>query len=104
MLKTAFGDNAMERTQTFEWFSRFKRGSNIKSKLVTFLDSVGIVYQEFVPPGQTVNQHHYLEVLKRLREQVRRKRPELWQNQDWMRHHNNAPGAHCFLFAAIFGR
>jgi len=26
MLKTAFGDNAMGRTQTFEWFSRFKRG------------------------------------------------------------------------------
>jgi hypothetical protein len=24
MLKTAFGDNAMRRTQTFEWFSRFK--------------------------------------------------------------------------------
>jgi predicted transcriptional regulator len=26
MLKTAFGDNAMGRTQAFEWFSRFKRG------------------------------------------------------------------------------
>jgi hypothetical protein len=26
MLKTAFGGNAMGRTQTFEWFSRFKRG------------------------------------------------------------------------------
>jgi hypothetical protein len=26
MLKTALGDNAMGRTQTFEWFSRFKRG------------------------------------------------------------------------------
>jgi hypothetical protein len=25
MIKTAFGDNAMGRTQTFEWFSRFKR-------------------------------------------------------------------------------
>jgi hypothetical protein len=26
MLKTAFGDNAMGRTQTFEWFSQFKCG------------------------------------------------------------------------------
>jgi response regulator of citrate/malate metabolism len=26
MLKTDFGDSAMERTQTFEWFSRFKHG------------------------------------------------------------------------------
>jgi hypothetical protein len=62
MLKTAFGDNAMGRTKTFEWFSRFKRGSNIKSMLVIFFGCEGIVHQEFVPPGQTVNQHHYLEV------------------------------------------
>jgi hypothetical protein len=36
MLKTAFGDDAMGRTQTFEWFSRFKLGetSNIKGMLV----------------------------------------------------------------------
>jgi hypothetical protein len=26
MLKTAFGDNAMGRTQTSEWFSQFKCG------------------------------------------------------------------------------
>jgi hypothetical protein len=75
MLKTAFGDNAMGRTQTFEWFSRFKHRSNIKSMLVIFSDRDGTVHQEFVPPSQTVNQHYYLEFLKRLREQVRRKHP-----------------------------
>ena len=37
----------------------------------------GFVYYEFVPTGQTVNQVYYLEVLKGLREKVRRKRPEL---------------------------
>jgi hypothetical protein len=41
MLKTAFGDDAMGRTQTFEWFSRFKRGSNIKSMFVIFFDCEG---------------------------------------------------------------
>jgi hypothetical protein len=100
MLKTAFGDNAMGRTQTFEWFPRFKRGSNIKSMLI-FSDCEGIVHQEFVPPGQTVNQHYYLEVLKRLREQVRRKLPERWRNQDWLRHHDNAP-AHTALSVQRF--
>jgi hypothetical protein len=96
MLKTAFGDNAMGRTQTFEWVSRFKRGWNIKSMLVIFLDCEGIVHQELVPPDQTVKQHHYPEVLKRLREPVRRKRPELWRDQDWLRHNDNAP-AHTAL-------
>jgi hypothetical protein len=55
MLKTASGDNDMERTQSSEWFSQFKRGSNIKSILVSFFDCEGIVYQEFFPPDQTVN-------------------------------------------------
>jgi hypothetical protein len=41
MLKTVFGDNAMGRTQTFEWFSQFKRGSNIKGMLVIFPEDVG---------------------------------------------------------------
>jgi transposase len=29
--------------------------------------------------------------MKRLREAVRRKRPEAWTNQTWMLHHDNAP-------------
>jgi hypothetical protein len=37
--------------------------SNVKSKVVIFFDCEGIVHQEFIPPGQTVNQHYYLEVL-----------------------------------------
>jgi hypothetical protein len=94
MLKTAFGDNAVGRTRTFEWFSRLKRGEtsvNIKSMLVIFFDCEGTVHQEFVPPGQTMNQNYYLEVLKRLREHVHRKRPERWRNQDWFLRHDNAP-------------
>jgi transposase len=101
MLKTAFGDNAMGRTQTFEWFCRFKRGSNLKSMLVIFFYCEVIVHQEFVPPGQTVNQHHYLEVLKRLREQARRKRLERWRNQDWLLHSDNAQ-AHTALSVQRF--
>jgi hypothetical protein len=43
-----------------------------------------------------VNQHYYLEVLKRMKKKVRRKRPERWRNQDWLRYHDNAP-AHTTL-------
>jgi hypothetical protein len=36
-----------------------------------------------------VNQQCYLEVLTRLQECVRRKRPRLWPDK-WIPHHNNA--------------
>jgi len=59
------------------------------------------VYQEFVPPGQTVNQEFYLEVLRRLRENVQRKRPELWRSGDWFLHHDKPP-AHTALSVARY--
>jgi len=51
----------------------------------------GIVHKEFVPTGQTVNSGFYCEVLQRLRENVRRHRPQLWREQTWPLHHDNAP-------------
>ena len=56
-----------------------------------FFDANGIVHSEFIPKGQTVNQAFYLQVLKRLLDAVRRKRPELWQSGKWWRYHDNAP-------------
>ncbi|VVC33042.1 Transposase, type 1 [Cinara cedri] len=45
---------------------------------------------EWVPEGQTVNQIYYLSVLATLRERVRKKRPELWKNNSWILHQDNA--------------
>jgi len=56
----------------------------------------GIVHHKFVPRGKMVNRQLYQEVLARLRDPVHRKRPELWKNQTWMLHHDNAP-AHASL-------
>ena len=38
--------------------------SNVKTMLIVFFDVRGIAHREFVPPGQTVNQEFYLEVLR----------------------------------------
>lgn len=75
--------------------------SNIKTMLICFFDVRGVVHSEFVPPGQTVNQAFYLEVLKRLRNSLRRKRPDLWQSGEWFFHHDNAP-AHTALSVRRF--
>jgi hypothetical protein len=65
--------------------------SSTKSMLIVFFDVKGIVHREFVPPKMTVNSDFYCDVLRRLRENVQRKRPELWRNHNWLLHHDNAP-------------
>jgi len=65
--------------------------SATKSKLIVFFDIRGIVHHEFVPEGQTVNAELYCNVLRRLRKDIRRKRPELWCAGNWLLHDDNAP-------------
>ena len=54
--------------------------SKFKTMLIVFFDIQGTVMAEWVPSGQTVNQQYYTEFLTKLRERMRRKRPELWRN------------------------
>jgi hypothetical protein len=58
--------------------------------LVTFFDMKGIVHFDVITQGQTIKQAYYAEIMERLRQAVRRKRPELWPN-DWIIQHHNAP-------------
>ena len=42
----------------------------------------GVIHHEFLLRGQTVNEECYLKVMKRVREAVRRKRPDLWRRKN----------------------
>ena len=63
--------------------------SKMKSIVIVFFYSKGVVHKEFVPPGQTVNAAFYVEVLKRLKKRVARVRPEIANT--WVLHHDNGP-------------
>jgi len=70
--------------------------SILKTMLICFFDQEGIVHRESVPPRMTVNADFDCDVLRRLRENVRHKRPQKWQNQNLITHHDNAPAHRSF--------
>jgi len=99
-----YGYDVETKMQSLQWMGkespRPKKArmslSKIKVMLVAFFDGKGIVHHEFVPRGQMVNKQLYLDIFARLMDAVLRKRNELWENQTWMLHHDNAP-AHTSL-------
>ncbi len=68
-----------------------------KTMLILFHDAYGPLLVEFLPPGETVNGDFYHEVLCRLKERIRRKRPGLWERDEegnrmfWLHHDNATP-------------
>jgi histone-lysine N-methyltransferase SETMAR len=71
--------------------------SKVKVLLTVFFDYRGVVHKEFLPTGQTVNKEYYLSVMQRLRESIRKNRPDLWKNNSWFLHHDNAPAHNSML-------
>jgi hypothetical protein len=65
--------------------------SKVKAMMVVFFDIRRVIMIEWISEGQTVNQKYNLEVLTKLRERVRKKRPELWKKKPWILHQVNAP-------------
>ena len=56
-----------------------------------FFDIQEIVHHEFAPEGQTMNAKLYCNVLRRLREDIQQKQPELWHAGKWLLHDDIAP-------------
>ena len=69
--------------------------------LIVFFDYEGVVHHEYAPTGQAINKEYYVQILKRLPEAVRRKRPHFWSSGDGLLHHDNAP-AHSSNLAQQF--
>ena len=67
----------------------FKSKTDVK--LIAFFNVHGIVHAEFLALGQTINQHVYKNILRRLMRSVREKRRELWEMRSWLLYHDNAP-------------
>jgi len=75
LLRQAYSEDAMGRTQVSDWFLRFKEGrTSVESNTHSgwpFFYSEGIIHHEYAPNGQTINKEFYVEVLRHLCESVR---------------------------------
>ena len=69
--------------------------SNVKVLLAISFDCNNL------PQGRTVNNEYYLDDMHRLRKAIHQKRTELWKNQSWILHHDNAP-AHTLMLVREF--
>lgn len=78
--------------------------SKIKTMLITFFDSKGIIHKEFVPHGQTVTAVFYLDVMKRLMARIRRVRPEYRDPESWSLLHDNAPSHNSIIVRQFLAR
>jgi hypothetical protein len=54
-----------------------------------------------MPNSQLINFSYYYDVLRRLRENMRRLRLELWRQKNWLLHHDYAP-SHTSCFTREF--
>jgi len=87
------------KRQSFEWVDetypppkklKFQR-SRIKTMLIIFFDSQGVVHKEFVPEGKRVNAEFYTGVMDRLLKRIQPVRPAAFCSRDLFLLHDNAP-------------
>ncbi|KAJ4441895.1 hypothetical protein ANN_11755 [Periplaneta americana] len=108
----SMADEDVPKRQSSEWKSKtsprmqkFPRDtSKGKVMLEVFFDSQGLIYHEFIPEGRTVTKELYVEILRRLRDAVRRKRPEKWVENNWFLRRDNAPAHRAIIVKNFLAR
>jgi hypothetical protein len=68
-----------------------KEGQASAEQRLFSLTPVGLCITSTYHKDKFINKECYLEVLRRLRDAMRRKRPDLWAAGTWQLHHDNAP-------------
>ena len=65
--------------------------SQQKCMLCLFFDARGMVFMEFLDRDERMDSDLYISILKKVREAIRRKRPDLWRDRSFILHQDNAP-------------
>jgi hypothetical protein len=98
MLKSAYGEKCLSRTDVFELHKRFKEAQKVKMQklrvktmLTAFFYAKGIVRREFVQKKQTENSKFYKDIIERSIDRGYCIRPECQESGSCYLLHDNAP-------------
>ncbi len=80
-----------------------RQRSERKCMLTAFFDETGEILVDFKDPKVTVDSDNYCDILRRLKEQLRRRRPEKWVGRNFFLHHDNAPTHTAAITLALIG-
>ena len=69
---------------------RFQK-SRVKTMLIVFFDTEGVIHWEFDPEGQKVNSEFYVGVLNRLLKRIGWVKTAKFQSSEWFLLHDNMP-------------
>jgi len=124
MIKKAFGDDSLSEAHIKVWYRRFKDGwesmesgphsgrpstsktpENVECVWAAINENQWLTvrdWEEALGIPQTIIKEYYIEVLRRLRDALKRKWPRLWASGDWQLHHDNAPALSTVLVQVFF--
>ena len=94
-----FAYDPATKRQSSEWIGeksprpkklKFRR-SHIKTILINFFESQGVLHKEFVPEGKTVNAEFYKGVMDGLLKRIQQLRPAAFCSRDFFLLHCNVP-------------
>ncbi len=104
----SFCYDPLSRQGSYEWvtpgaprpqIARIERAT-VKVMLSIWWDCDGGIMQKFIPDGHGINAQLHLEMIRELREKIRRRRPVRWACQNWRIQQDNGVVA-CFMFAHL---
>ena len=98
MVKTAFGEQGMRRSQTFQWFSRFKAGRTSTEDDERSGRPVSSLTPEMIERVRQIIREDSRRTIDEVSMLVG---PDQWRNNTWLLHHDNAP-AHSALLTRRF--
>ena len=95
LLQQAYGEDAMGRTQVFDWFRRFKEGrTSVESD--PYLERPSTSRNgEMIAKVRTIVRNNRRLTVQEIADDcgisMGSTGPEKWRDGDWILHHNNAP-------------